>query len=91
MGNGVLEKDIRVFLRAKNMDSTFLLQAWSTIDDRISQNLVRSAVELTPAEEPVVDRQWQGYSDRHASIRYPTAALFQGVLSDIRQIFTGAQ
>jgi hypothetical protein len=68
MGKGVLEKDIRVFFRAKNLDNTLLLQAWGMIEDRVSQNLVWSAVELTPAEKSVVDRQRQGYSDGHASI-----------------------
>ena len=68
MGKGVLEKDIRVFLRAKNLDNTFLLQAWGMIEDRVSENLVWSAVELTPAEKPVVDGHRQRYSDGHASI-----------------------
>jgi hypothetical protein len=36
MGKGVLEKDIRVFVRAKHVDNIFLLQAWRTIEDRIS-------------------------------------------------------
>ena len=57
----MIQKDIRALLRTEKLDDRLLILTWRMIEHGVSEDCVRSALELTPADKTVVDRHRKGH------------------------------